>query len=643
LRNFAVAVALLLSAVSLAAETSNQFDARIEQELRALDPGAVATWRDANAARDANRHAEALELYGGVYSRVPAFVHALRRMAGEQFALGDHALAVKNLRGALAQQRSPENLLSLASFLVQLPNPTTAEREEAMLFAREAVQLAPDDANAYGALAEAAFANQDVDTLRTATRKLEVLAPRELGTYIARYTIARVEGDWTAARAALDGARDAGLSKADYDRMTADLAAATPFWTRWWKPIAISLAAWIVGFGILLLAGVVLSRVAMHAARKVPADLSENATSLGSGVRKMYAAVLVLSSIFYYVSIPIVIALVLGAGGGLIYACFALGRVPVKLVGLIVVVCGVSVWSMLKSLFLRPRDDEPGMRVDLAQQPRLRALLDDVASRIGTRAVDNVYITPGTEVAVMERGKRSAKERCLILGVAALDGLALRPLKAVLGHEYGHFTNRDTAGGVFALAVRNSIRHTAIGIAQGGAATWYNPAWLFVNGFHRVFLRITQGASRLQEVLADRWAVFAYGADAFEAGLRHIVERGVRFGAHIGATLKEVVNQKVALANLYTYVPAAAQQDLSGEIEEALTRKSSPYDSHPTPAERFELVRALPHQGAASGEDDDAPAWSLFNDPAAVQLAMTAQVRENVRANYGVEIIAAPA
>jgi hypothetical protein len=251
-----------------------------------------------------------------------------------------------------------------------------------------------------------------------------------------------------------------------------------------------------------------------------------------------------------------------------------------------------------------------------------------------------VYLTPGTDVAVMERGKSNPKERCLILGVAAMDGFALRPFKAVVGHEYGHFSNRDTAGGVLALAVRNSLNATAVALIQGGAAAWYSPAWLFISGFHRVFMRISQGASRLQEVLADRWAVFAYGADAFERGLRHVVERSVRFNEHVGVTLKEVVDRQVPLANLYTYAPATAGPDLTAAIEESLSRKVSPYDSHPSPAERFELVRALPARATEAEADDDAPAWSLFTDPGAVQHEMTAQVRANVRANYGVEILA---
>ena len=333
--------------------------------------------------------------------------------------------------------------------------------------------------------------------------------------------------------------------------------------------------------------------------------------------------------------------LVVALAGSLLYATFAIGHIPVKLVILIVVVAGVTLWGMAKSLFIRVPDEDPGMRLDLSREPKLRALLDDVAKRIGTRAVDNVYLTPGTDVAVMERGKGRKKERCLILGVAALDGFQLRPFKAVLGHEYGHFTNRDTAGGTFALAVRNSLGATAVALAEGGAAAWYNPAWLFVNGFNRVFLRISQGASRLQEVLADRWATFAYGADAFERGLRHVVERSVRFDAHIGVTLKEVVDGQKPLMNLYTYTPSADGEDLSADIAEALNRKSSPYDSHPAPNERFALVHALRNRSRRLEPDDELPTWSVFSDPDALQHAMTAQVRENVRVNYGVEIPAA--
>ena len=51
-------------------------------------------------------------------------------------------------------------------------------------------------------------------------------------------------------------------------------------------------------------------------------------------------------------------------------------------------------------------------------------------------------------------------------------------------------------------------------------------------------------------------------------------------------------------------------------------------------------MHALPRHGAAPDSGDDAPAWSLFDDVLELQRAMTAQVRDNVRANYGIEIAA---
>jgi len=43
------------------------------------------------------------------------------------------------------------------------------------------------------------------------------------------------------------------------------------------------------------------------------------------------------------------------------------------------------------------------------------------------------------------------------------------------------------------------------------------------DGFHPLFLRISQGASRLQEILADRRAADVYGGAAFATGLKHMV------------------------------------------------------------------------------------------------------------------------
>jgi hypothetical protein len=158
-----------------------------------------------------------------------------------------------------------------------------------------------------------------------------------------------------------------------------------------------------------------------------------------------------------------------------------------------------------------------------------------------------------------------------------------------------------------------------------------------------VFLHISQGASRLQEVLADRWAAGAYGAEAFERGLRHVIAAGVRFDAHTTATLNEVKDAGAPLVNLYRHqlTKALDEQAVAQQIDEALHRKASAYDSHPSPVDRFAWVKAIAATTPAAPDDADA-AWTLFADRERFEREMTAEVRDFVRKRYGLEIPYAP-
>lgn len=404
------------------------------------------------------------------------------------------------------------------------------------------------------------------------------------------------------------------------------------------------LGAWLLAFGALIVAGVALSHAALRSAAAPPAGRAGAAVGLAKTVRRAYAAVLT-ASCFFYASIPIVLAVATALVAAHFYGLLERGRVPLELMVLILFLLGITVWTSLRSLLVRACDVDPGDRLDLQEHPGLRQVLHEVADRVGTRVVDTVYLTPGTELAVMERGGllrqlRRRTERCLILGVGGLEGMERGPFKAVLAHEYGHFSNRDTAGGSFALAVRRSLVTLALGLARGGVAAWYNPVWLFVNGFYRVFLRISQGASRLQEVLADRWAATLYGARAFERGLRHVIERTVHFGMHAEAVFDEVIEASRPLSNLYRYRPSRAPDEETAErrIAQVLHAKASPYDSHPSPTDRFAWVAALGEVGAMPASDDLQPVWELFVGREAIEQRMTALARSTIAARHGVEI-----
>lgn len=286
---------------------------------------------------------------------------------------------------------------------------------------------------------------------------------------------------------------------------------------------------------------------------------------------------------------------------------------------------------------------EPALPSVQRCDPRLSALLEEVAQAIGTRKVDIVFLTPGTDFAVFERGSfwarlRGQTQRCMILGVGVLEGLSCLEVRSILAHEYGHYRNEDTAGGSFALSVRQSFLTLAQALAEGGAAGWHNPALGFVRGFEQLFLRVSQGASRLQEILADRWAIFAYGSAAFVRSEEKLTARAMRFDAHVHRTLSETIDAQRPLGNLYRFKSSEVvpEAEVERAVSEILERDAHPFDSHPSSRQRIAWAEAIDAPGTPRADDEE-PSWSLFSDRAAIADALSDEIRETLR-RRGVDV-----
>lgn len=614
-----------------------EFTRAITEELRASHPEAVEAFEQANAARERGAAAEAERLYRAVLAEAPDFLHAQRRLCGVIAEQGRREEALKLARALCSKAPGSDNHAALLAILTAAPSLSPAETAEVRALTRKLMSDRSAGTEHLLRAAQGAVTGQDLELLRTAVARLLQLAPEDHRAHYFAIVEAMTVGDEARAEAELAEALRLGMPAEVHASLAQALEEQRPLPRRALQASAWVLGGWCALFLVLLGLGVYLSHAALRAAERKPERASGEFTGLDRTLRSAYRYVLWLSCAFYYVSLPLVLVVVVGLGGALLYGFWELGRIPVKLVLPIGAIVVVTAWAMLKSLVIAAKDEDPGERLDLEAHPRLRELLDEVAEAIGTRPVDSVYLTPGTDVAVFERGGlwrqlRGETERCLILGVGVLDGFTLGPLRAVLAHEYGHFQNRDTAGGGLALAVRRSLYTMAHGLATGGAATGFNPAWLFLNGFHRVFMRISQGASRLQEVMADRWAAFAYGAENFERGLRHVIARSVRFSATANLCLRAAAEKKTVPQSVY--VPWPVSPEIEGKIEQAIEAtieaEPSPYDSHPSPRDRFAWVAAL-DAPASNDPDDERPAWELFEERAELEQHMTRQLLKQVR------------
>jgi Zn-dependent protease with chaperone function/tetratricopeptide (TPR) repeat protein len=531
-----------------------------------------------------------------------------------------------------------------AQIVSQLVDQNALDRAESVL--NQALLLAPREPMLQLSRCGLALSRENEAALRDCTAELRAVAPDLPQTYYFSAIQRATLGEFSEADAYLDTALAKGADPGAIADLRARIADARPWYVKWLAPFGVVIGAWLAGLALLFGVGLALSASALRAARTPPSEQSGKASGTSSFLRVAYAAVLWLCCGYYYLSIPIVIALVLALAALPIVGILALGYVAPKLFLIIGFLVLVTLFALAKSLFVRPPVRDPGVRLELERYPDLRNLLAEVAGKVGTRPVDTVFMTPDASVAVFERGGLVSQltgksERCLILGAGVLDDMPLDQLRAILAHEYGHFSNRDTAGGGVALAVRRSLVLTAVGLAQGGAASRLNPAWLFVNGYYLLFLRISQGASRLQEVLADRWAAFTYGSENFVDGLKHVIRRSIDFDRHAEATVKELATSKAGLANLYRHVPEreAEEQPLDAALEEALTREPTPYDSHPSPKERIELVRSLGADSRpSSGGAPAVLAWSLFPNRDELERVLTAEFCSNVYESTGLEL-----
>jgi hypothetical protein len=146
--------------------------------------------------------------------------------------------------------------------------------------------------------------------------------------------------------------------------------------------------------------------------------------------------------------------------------------------------------------------------------------------------------------------------------------------------------------------------------------------------YHFLFRRISHGATRLQEVLADRAATQIYGPQPFEEGLRHVVRRQIEFDHFANKEIQEALASGRALHNVYA-LEAQPEKTLEEAIDNALNRQTSEDDTHPSPVDRFRLLNRVvcQNQPAPSGL-----MWDLFADREAITQEMSSQIEKMVKA-----------
>jgi Zn-dependent protease with chaperone function len=622
-------------------------EALIVDELRTLAPDAVTDFEAATAAMDAGDLEAAVVGYRKVLEAVSGFDPALRRLGSALVRLDRYDEGLPLVERAVKIRRSPANLATLAQVLAfpgdGQPEPDNKSLRRAHALATQAAKGDPDDDDY---LLLRAHLELVLDMTYEFQRSVDRLLEREpelMATHYYAAIRAAMNGDRQAAELEIREAGRLGLPAEAVESFLAGGVSSRAAAWRWAKVAGIATLAWAAGLLILFICGKVLSAITLASVERD----DPNAEVMG-GTRKLravYRWVVTTAGIYWYLSLPFVAFLVVAVTGSVIYAFLMIGRIPIKLAAIIVIGALVTLFAIVRSLFVRISDEDPGRAITEADAPGLWEMTRQVAAAVGTRPVDEIWMTPGTDLAVFERGgirerMTDRARRALLLGAGLIDGFDQSAFQAVLAHEYGHFSHRDTAGGDVAMRVQGGMFKFAMSLAAAGYAVWWNLAFQFLRVYDVLYRRISHGATRLQEVLADRIAVQRYGLQAFERGLEHVIRRSIVFEHKANGEIRAAVESKRPLTNLYS-LPDPTDTDTRASIAQAVTAAleadTSEDDTHPAPKDRFRFgarVTADP-VGHATGAVLD-----LFANVDALTKELTEVVARNVTAGTGVKVTA---
>jgi Zn-dependent protease with chaperone function len=634
-----LAVLVYVCVASPLGAQSSQRDAtrekRIEDQLSSVAPLALPNFKAATRALDAGNLIEAGQLYRQVLVQAPDFSPAMRRLGGLLVRQGSREEGLNLLARTLSQERSPENLISMAQSIAY-PAPGKEGTPEDM---RRALALVKEASAHPAARADSGYLNlhaflamslHNLPELRTVVESLRLDYPNEAMTHYCAAIMHAIDSEWIEAEQEIRTAERLGFP---HDATAAFLASGVSSgarMSRFMRAGTYALAAWACGLIALFFAGRFLSAATL---RSIDAgDPSELASSSERSLRRIYRALIRTAAIYYYVSLPFVGALVLAVAAAVFYGFTLIGRIPIQLAAALAIGAVVTLYRMVHSLFVRIDTSDPGRSLTAAEAPGLWRMTRAVAQQVGTRTIDDIRVTPGTDLAVYERGtarerKHDQARRTLILGIGVLNGFSQGAFRAVLAHEYGHFAHRDTAGGDQALRVSQDMMKFAIAMANHGQAVWWNVAFQFLRLYHFIFRRISHGATRLQEVMADRVAAHKYGADQFEQGLRHVIRSSIEFEVAVTEEINDALRRQRPCQNLYTLV-AHPSDDIEHRVQDAIDRPTTEDDTHPGPSERFRLVSRIP---ASLECDETGLVWDLFVNREGLTKEMTAAIESTVQ------------
>ncbi len=320
---------------------------------------------------------------------------------------------------------------------------------------------------------------------------------------------------------------------------------------------------------------------------------------------------------------------------------------------------GVAFLFLLKGLFKRQRADRSGyIEILEADEPRLFGFLRALCEETGAAMPHRVYLCADVNAGVFFDSSVLSifwpVKKNLLIGLGLVNSLNYSEFKAVLAHEFGHFSQRTMRLSNYVYLVHSVLHNMVHGRDQSDELLlrWREKylgflglAWVLsaavwavrrtMGGFLKVITILDAALSREMEFHADRIAVETTGSmaivhalykteyahqcmmqtfyDLHQAADRELFTRDVFY--HHSRTIDFM---RVAKKDPMMGIPPSEEANV-WVFDHTKAAVTSVWDSHPSYAEREAHAR----RNYVKGEIDARSPWFLFEDPAAARAMIT--------------------
>ena len=246
---------------------------------------------------------------------------------------------------------------------------------------------------------------------------------------------------------------------------------------------------------------------------------------------------------------------------------FSLSVVPSGVIMLLILGVVAGIGAILKGIIQviwRKEPSQPAIKINLKDEPELNKFLTELCLLMGTKKPKSIilhaeptFFVTNSRVNALNGKTRG---RVLAIGLPLLPVLTVNEFRAILSHEFAHFTGKDTVYSSFVLPVYIS---TTIACREIGRVLYHksdDSNWMsvplfipymimdfYLSAFHSLNMRI----SRLREKRADIVATLKCGTNSFSMGLRKVVAYSGVFTYQSKTDIITLLNKDKAYINYY--------------------------------------------------------------------------------------------